>query len=268
MKKPILTLFCFLAIIQLAMAQTNDEQLINKLFEDYKTDPASVFKKYASDDFTFITAQGDFWDKARAIQAVSSAKLDAFNISEKKIKTVGNTIILTGINSSKWVMGNTVINYKDALTYNFQKKGKEIKWISGQHSLITDQNRNKTLYRELNKSSTEGKIDFSKFYADSFEIKGLGVGPNAAKLNSERYLKSFPDLKVEIIELIAEGDLVMARCEASGTQLGEMNGIPATSKKGKVAHWTINRFNAEGKITESWNLNDNLGMMQQLGIIK
>jgi predicted ester cyclase len=269
MKKTILTLLCFLAIIQLAMAQTNDEQLINKLFEDYKTDPASVFKKYASDDFTFITAQGDFWDKARAIQAVSSAKLDAFNISEKKIKTVGNTIILTGINSSKWVMGNTVINYKDALTYNFQKKGKEIKWISGQHSLITDQNRNKALFREKVALDNAGKaVDYTKFYAESHDIKGIGKGPKAVAAHAKMYKDTFPDMQQIILELIAEGDLVMARCEATGTHKGDALGFPATGKTMKTAHWTINRFDAEGKITESWNLNDDMSAMKQLGIIK
>jgi predicted ester cyclase len=128
---------------------------------------------------------------------------------------------------------------------------------------------NKALYRELTQLSNEGKItESSKYYADSFEIKGLGKGPNAAKLNSEGYLKAFPDLQVRIIELIAEGDLVMARCEATGTQKGEMGGIPATGKVGKIAHWTINRFNEEGKIVESWNLNDTMSMMKQLGILK
>jgi predicted ester cyclase len=128
--------------------------------------------------------------------------------------------------------------------------------------------RNKALYREYNQAANAGRIDYSKYYADSFEIKGIGKGPNAAKLNSEGYLKAFPDLQVRIIELIAEGDLVMARCEATGTHKGEMNGIPPTGKTGKVAHWTINRFNEEGKIVESWNLNDTMSMMQQLGIIK
>jgi predicted ester cyclase len=129
--------------------------------------------------------------------------------------------------------------------------------------------RNKALYREINKLSNERKItEVSKYYADSHEIAGIGKGPKATEILNQNYLKTFPDLQVRIIELIAEGDLVMARCEATGTQKGEMNGIPPTGKTGKVAHWTINRFNEEGKIVESWNLNDNLSMMQQLGILK
>lgn len=129
--------------------------------------------------------------------------------------------------------------------------------------------RNKAIYRELNQLVNDGKLtESSKYYAESHEIKGIGKGPKASEIYALSFRKTFPDLNIRIIELIAEGDLVMARCEASGTQKGEMNGIPATGKTGKIAHWTINRFNEEGKITESWNLNDNLSMMQQLGIMK
>jgi predicted ester cyclase len=129
--------------------------------------------------------------------------------------------------------------------------------------------RNKALYRELTQLSNDGKLtESSKYYAESHEIKGIGKGPKAVETYALAFKKTFPDLNIRIIELIAEGDLVMARCEATGTQKGEMNGIPATEKTGKIAHWTINRFNEEGKITESWNLNDTMSMMQQLGIIK
>lgn len=129
--------------------------------------------------------------------------------------------------------------------------------------------RNKALFREMQQLSNERKlVDFSKYYADSYEIKGLGKGPKAAELTREKYTKAFPDLSIRIIEIIAEGDLVMARCEATGTQKGEMNGIPPTGKTGTIAHWTINRYNSDGKIVEAWNLNDDLSMMKQLGIIK
>jgi predicted ester cyclase len=129
--------------------------------------------------------------------------------------------------------------------------------------------RNKALYRELTQLANDGKItESSKYYAESHEIKGIGKGPKAVEAYGLGFRKSFPDLNVRIIELIAEGDLVMARCEATGTQKGEMGGIPATGKTGKIAHWTINRFNEEGKITESWNLNDEMAMMRQLGVLK
>lgn len=109
---------------------------------------------------------------------------------------------------------------------------------------------------------------YGKFYAESFEMKGIGKGPEAAIANAKRHLATFPDLQVKILEIIAEGDLVMARCEATGTQKGEAMGIAPTGKVCKIAHWAINRFNDEGKIIEIWTLNDNLSIMRQLGAIK
>ena len=128
---------------------------------------------------------------------------------------------------------------------------------------------NKSLYRELTQLASDGKLtESSMYYAKSHEIKGIGKGPKAVEMYALGFRKSFPDLNVRIIELIAEGDLVMARCEATGTQKGEMNGILATGKYGKIAHWTINRFDEEGKIIESWNFNDEMSLMRQLGILK
>lgn len=264
MKKLLLLLF----FGQTLLAQSQQEKIIQGIINEWKENPAKMAQKYASENFTFTTAEGDKWDKTRTINNLANLKLESIEIADQTIENIGQATIVRGINTSKWSAGGTFRNYTDRFTYIYKITGKKVQWLSAQHSLLTPKDRNKAIYLELNKLANEGKIDYSKFYADSFETKGLGKGPDAAKLNSERYLKSFPDLQIKILELIAEGDLIMARCEAVGTQLGEMNGIPATGKKGTIAHWTINRFNAEGKITESWNLNDNLGMMQQLGILK
>lgn len=266
--KKFIQILCFFAITQFALAQSNAENLINKMMDEYRQDPAAVFKKYAPDNYVFITAEGNFWDKTRAIQAVSSAKLEEFSLSDKKYTTLGNVVVMTGINRSKWNLRGMIINYTDAFTYLFQLTGDQVQWLSGQHSLVTPKGRNKAIYRELNQAANEGKIDYAKYYAESHENSGFGKGPKAAEAHANSFKKTFPDLQVRIIELIAEGDLVMARCEATGTQKGEMMGISATNKAIKTAHWTINRFNAEGKITESWNLNDNLSVMQQLGVLK
>lgn len=267
--KKLIQILCFLSITQFSFAQSNTEQLVNKLVEEYRQNPASVIQKYTPDDFVFITAEGAFWDKNRAIQSVSASKLEEITISNQKIKTYGDIVIVTGINTSRWSRGTMTINYKDAFTYIHQIKGNEIKWLSAQHSLVTPKDRNKALFREMQQLANERKlIDFSKYYADSYEVKGLGKGSKAAEAVRDNYLKTFPDLTIKIIEVIAEGDLVFARCEATGTQKGEMNGIPPTGKTGTVAHWTINRYNSEGKIVEAWNLNDNLSMMQQLGVLK
>ncbi len=67
-------------------------------------------------------------------------------------------------------------------------------------------------------------------------------------------------------EQIAEGDTVVTRWTATGTQHGPLPGLPPTGKSAKVMGIWIHRL-AGGKIVESWNVWDTLGMLQQLGAI-
>jgi len=76
-------------------------------------------------------------------------------------------------------------------------------------------------------------------------------------------LAAFPDFHVTAEDVVAEGDKVAVRWTATGTQEGELPGIPAT---GRQVTWTgidIHRI-ADGKIVEIWWSKDMLGMIQQL----
>jgi len=79
-------------------------------------------------------------------------------------------------------------------------------------------------------------------------------------------LNAFPDLNLTIDDGIAQGDKVAARWTMTGTQKGELFGIPATGKQVTQSGMTFYRL-ANAKIAELWFLADNLGMMQQLGAI-
>ena len=67
-------------------------------------------------------------------------------------------------------------------------------------------------------------------------------------------------------DVIAEGDKVAARITAHGTHEGELFGIPATGKTMRMSAIGMWRM-ADGKIVEHWYEADNLGMMQQLGVV-
>jgi len=269
MKKLIISTLCFLTSIQFSFSQSNIEKLLDKTAEEYSQNPAATIQKYGSDDFTFINAEGNILNKTQTVQVASAGKLEDVKFTDRNIKTYGNITIVKGINTSRWNIRGMTINYKDAFTYIYQINGNDVKWLSAQHSLVTLKDRNKAIFRELEQLGNEQKpIDYSKFYADSFEIKDVGKGPSAAEKVRNLARKGFPDLNVRIIELIAEGDLLFARCESTGTHLGDYYGNKATGKSGKIAHWVVYRFNSEGKIVQSWTLNDNLLLMQQLGIIK
>ncbi len=77
---------------------------------------------------------------------------------------------------------------------------------------------------------------------------------------------AFPDFRYTVEDEIAEGEKVVIRLSASGTHRGEFLGIPPT---GNQAAWTeihVCRI-ADGRLVEHWANLDQLGMMQQLGVI-
>jgi steroid delta-isomerase-like uncharacterized protein len=95
---------------------------------------------------------------------------------------------------------------------------------------------------------------------------GIPNGPEGSKMIIGMYRTAFPDLHFKIEEQVAEGDTVMTRWSAGGTHKGVLMGIPPTGKSANVTGVTIDRI-ANGKIVQSWAIFDQLGLMQQLGVI-
>jgi predicted ester cyclase len=77
---------------------------------------------------------------------------------------------------------------------------------------------------------------------------------------------AFPDFHHTIESLIAEGDKVVVRSTLSGTHTGEFFGIPPTANKVSLAQIHIARV-VNGRLIEHWNNEDDLGFMQQLGVV-
>jgi predicted ester cyclase len=77
---------------------------------------------------------------------------------------------------------------------------------------------------------------------------------------------SFPDVRMELVELIGEGDAVVGRFKCSATHLGEWLGRAPTGRRfERVDEVSIFRFH-EGRIAQVWSLEDDLGRLRQLGI--
>jgi steroid delta-isomerase-like uncharacterized protein len=91
-------------------------------------------------------------------------------------------------------------------------------------------------------------------------------GPEGLKQYAAMNLGAFPDVSVSVEEQIAEGDMVVTRWTATGTHTGELMGILPTGRRIEISGITINRFSG-GRIAEDWYQSDDLGMMQQLGVI-
>ena len=77
---------------------------------------------------------------------------------------------------------------------------------------------------------------------------------------------SFPDVHMEIVELIAEGDKVVGRFTCSATHLGDWLGHAPTGRRfERVDEVAIFRLR-EGKILHAWSLEDTLARLRQLGL--
>ncbi|MDP8926919.1 MAG: ester cyclase [Actinomycetota bacterium] len=92
-------------------------------------------------------------------------------------------------------------------------------------------------------------------------------GPQAMRRTVEWLLAQFPDLRMTIEAIVAEGDTVAVRVLSEGTNLGALNGaVPPTGKRfsARQSHW----FRVEdGKLVEHWATRDDLAAMLQLGIV-
>ena len=91
-------------------------------------------------------------------------------------------------------------------------------------------------------------------------------GPEEIKHHVTDWLRGFPDLKLTVEELVAEGDRVASRIVFRGSHTGSWLGIPPTGKvlnvRLSVTHRIENRM-----IVEDWVLVDTLGLFQQLGLV-
>ncbi len=94
----------------------------------------------------------------------------------------------------------------------------------------------------------------------------LGRGPESEKKRATLYRTAFPDLRLTIEDILAEGETVMARWSCRGTHKGDLSGIAPTGKPFTISGVSIARF-AGGKMVEGYVNWDALGLMQQLGVV-
>ncbi len=91
-------------------------------------------------------------------------------------------------------------------------------------------------------------------------------GPEGVKEFAMTYRNAFPDVQLSVEDQVAEGDMVVTRWIASGTHQGELMGIAPSGKRVTVSGTSVERI-VDGKIEETWDNYDALGMMQQIGAI-
>ena len=97
------------------------------------------------------------------------------------------------------------------------------------------------------------------------ELYSPALAPEAKRWIAP-FRASFPDMRMDVIDLIAEGETVVGRFACSGTHLGEWLGHAPTGRRFEaVDEVYIFRFE-DGRIVDAWGLEDTLGRLEQLGL--
>ncbi len=92
------------------------------------------------------------------------------------------------------------------------------------------------------------------------------AGPEGVRRLIAALRAAFPDIQTTLEDVISDGDRVVVRFTARGTHEGHFQGVAPTGRRVAWAGINIYRV-ANGRIRETWQLADLLGLMQQLGAV-
>ena len=93
---------------------------------------------------------------------------------------------------------------------------------------------------------------------------GQAPGPEGYRALFTEMRQAFPDLKVQVAEVLADEERIAIAYTLTGTQKGRLMGFAPTGKEMKIRGVQIAKFRA-GKMVERWGSSDQLGMLRQIG---
>jgi predicted ester cyclase len=105
-----------------------------------------------------------------------------------------------------------------------------------------------------------------KDFHDNTLPEGRPQGPKGLLFASQAFRSAVPDLHCKIEDLLVSGDKITARLTFTGTHKGEFMGYPATGKPVRFFAIDVLRIRG-GRIVEDWHLEDNLSLLEQLGVV-
>ena len=97
-------------------------------------------------------------------------------------------------------------------------------------------------------------------------MPGLEPGREGFKMLNVMFRSAFPDVWVDVDQIVADDDKVACRWTSTGTHQGDLFGIPPTGNKVKVTATVWYRVE-DGRLAEGWINRDDVGLMRQLGVI-
>jgi steroid delta-isomerase-like uncharacterized protein len=96
-------------------------------------------------------------------------------------------------------------------------------------------------------------------------LEGTSEGAQGHKELVTLYRTAFPDVQIPIEAMVGEGDIVLTRWAATGTNEGPLRGAAPTGKPVRIFGFWMHRFEGN-RIAEEWATWDTQGMLQQIGV--
>jgi hypothetical protein len=129
--------------------------------------------------------------------------------------------------------------------------------------------QNKAALRTAIEQFNAGDDAYFDFYAHDAAVHGL---PGLPVVDREgliafyrRFWAGFPKARVDVLDLVAEGDLLAARFRISGALENEFMGVQPDGRSISVEALTIFRMTEDGRCAERWTRMDEMTFMVQLG---
>jgi predicted ester cyclase len=103
-------------------------------------------------------------------------------------------------------------------------------------------------------------------YVNHEAWEGEDPGFEGFRLRMRRLHDAVSDMHMEIHHVVAQGDLIVYRATLSGRHTGPLLGIPATNRRFAARQMHMLRMRG-ARACEHWAVRDDLGMLQQLGVL-
>jgi steroid delta-isomerase-like uncharacterized protein len=127
--------------------------------------------------------------------------------------------------------------------------------------------------RYFDEVTNQGKLDlvdeiFASDYAhhDPANPDEAIGGVADVKFHLMALRNAFPDIAFHVEDMIEDGDEILVRWSARCTHTGDYFGIPPTGKAAVITGMNVWRM-ADGKAVEGWVNRDDIGLLQQLGVV-
>jgi steroid delta-isomerase-like uncharacterized protein len=134
---------------------------------------------------------------------------------------------------------------------------------------------NKALFKRFHDAVNAGDFDFLAKTIDELVAPDAVIrtplpieatGADAMKQIWAMLFTVYPDIRLTVEDVVAEGDKVVARNTVTGTHRGEFMGVAPTGKSVTYNEIFIFRF-ADGRVVETWGVVDVYAQMRQIGVV-